>query len=76
MELLLDDAYFWLNQGEVETALDKLEELMLYCEMTGLKVPQEAEELYSQALDEWLLMVPDFEERDSLQRDPSRTEGP
>lgn len=55
VEYLLDDAYWYLSQGETETALELLEEFQAYCEMTGEEVPAEAEELYDEALEEWLL---------------------
>ena len=66
VELLLDEAFWWLSQGEAETALVTLEELKEYCEMTGLEVPPEAAELYDQALEEWLLFNADAPLDDGL----------
>lgn len=55
IDVRLDDSYYYLTMGEVESALYELEELKRHCQSTGQEFPPEAEELYDFALQEWLV---------------------
>ena len=59
VEVMLDESYLSLTLGDVESALEQLEELKVYCEMSDQEVPKEAEELYDLALEEWLVLSTD-----------------
>jgi hypothetical protein len=61
VELLLDESYWWMSLGETETTLERLDELMAYCELTGQEVPEEAEILYEEAFEDWLLFSDDYD---------------
>ena len=63
VEVLIDDAHWWLNQGESEIALEVLDELESYCQLHQVEAPVELDELYEEALEDWWLF-PNDEERD------------
>jgi hypothetical protein len=57
VETLLDESYMSLSLADPEACLAQLEELEAYCHLTGHQPPTEMEELYQEALDEWLLFT-------------------